>query len=438
MAAPPTASKSTTPTVACRYHRRREAVGVCARCEKPLCRDCMNPTGVGFKCGPCAGGKVASSKRRESEGGTPGWQRPAAVAVAVAVAMVLGVIAVNLLGGGEDESTAPLGNEASDLLAAPGSVERRVEFEGADELAIGATLALPSSDAGAGSGLTGVIVIPGFGPTTRDGVGAPGTLADPFYADLSRSFTEAGMASLRYDKRGTGQSVLDPDEALTFDDMVTDAAAAVSFLAERAEIDPERIAVVGHEEGGLVALDLAGSDPRVGSLVLISVPGRPLLEVLTDDFNNSGHDDEVAGLQTVVNGLLAGQGLPDQASLPPFLRNFFPTAEQRYLEALFAFDPVAEAREVDVPVLLVRGDAATGIGAADADALAAALGPETDVVVAPDAGPTLQEISPLAGEASSDPNAASHMHGGGAPAVASERDQGAMTAITEFLVTSVA
>jgi pimeloyl-ACP methyl ester carboxylesterase len=358
--------------------------------------------------------------------------------VVVAVAVVLGVVAASLFGGGEEDRRAASPDESSEAAAAAGVIERRVQFAGADELQIGATLALPELDAAAGEGLAGVVVIPGFGPTTRDGISPPGAIPDPFYADLSRSFTEAGLASLRYDKRGTGQSALTPDETLAFDDMVTDAAAAVGFLAERAEIDPERIAVVGHEEGGLVALDLAGSDPRVGSLVLISVPGRPLLEVLTDDFNNSGHDDEVAGLQTVVNGLLAGQGLPDQASLPPFLRNFFPTAEQGYLEALFAFDPVAEAREVDVPVLLVRGDAATGIEAADADALVAALGPETDVVVAPDAGPTLQEISPLAGGDSSDPNAASHMHGGGAPAVASERDQGAMTAITEFLVTSVA
>jgi pimeloyl-ACP methyl ester carboxylesterase len=434
MAAPPTASTSTRSTATCRHHRRREAVGRCATCNEPLCRDCMNPTGVGFKCGPCTGGKATSSKRSSPQSARPGWLRPAAVAAAVAV--VLGVLAANLLDGGGGQDTAAPGGEVTEEAAASGPVERRVQFQGADELDIGATLALPSPDAAPASGVAAVVVIPGFGPTTRDGVSPPGTSADPFYADLARKFTEAGMASLRYDKRGTGQSVLAQDEQLAFDDMATDAAAAVGFLAERSEVDPGRIAVVGHEEGGLVALQLAGTDPRVGSLVLISVPGRPLLEVLTDDFNNSGHEEEVAGLQAVVGGLLAGQGLPAPSELPPFLRNFFPTTQAGYLESLFALDPVAMAGEVDVPALVVRGDAATGISAADTDALVQALGPETEVVVSPEGGPTLQVIAPTAGGDSSDPTSSAHDHGAGAPTVAVERDQGVLAAITEFLATS--
>ncbi|MBA2438817.1 MAG: hypothetical protein H0V52_10800, partial [Acidimicrobiia bacterium] len=213
MAAPPTTSKPATSTssATCRYHRRKDAVGTCARCSEPLCRDCMNPTGVGFKCGPCTGGTTASSKG--SGKGAPSWLRPGALVVAVAV--VLGVVAATLLGGGDEGPASPQ-DETSAESSAAGAIERRVQFAGADELQIGATLALPELDAAAG-GLAGVVVIPGFGPTTRDGVSSPGA----FYADLSRSFTEAGLASLRYDKRGTGQSALAPDETLAFDDMVT-------------------------------------------------------------------------------------------------------------------------------------------------------------------------------------------------------------------------
>lgn len=423
------AASPTNTTRTCGYHRRREAVGTCVACERPLCRDCMNPTGVGFKCGPCTG----TGRRRGRSGGkahAPTWLRPAGVAVAVAV--VLGVVAANLLGGGtREEVGVQLGaDDAGDQQAPGGAIERQVQFEGAGQVDLAGALALPPGHAATGDALAGVVIVPGFGPTTRDGIAPPGTVPDPFYSDLSRTFTDAGMAVLRYDKRGTGQSVLPPDQELAFGDMVADGGAAVGFLADRMEVDPGRIAVVGHEEGGLVALEMAGSDQRVASLVLVSVPGRPLLEVLIDDFNNSGHAEEVDGLREVVGGLLAGQGLPDQTQLPPFLRNYFPEARQAYLEAIFSLDPVALASQVDVPTLIVRGDAATGISAIDADALAAAIGPESEVLVVPDAGPTLQVAEPVA-------DVPAHVHGESVPAFTSQRDPDAMARITEFLTTSI-
>ena len=418
MAAPPT----TTPRI-CGLHRRREAVGTCVTCEKALCRDCMNPTGVGFKCGPCTGAGRRSTKKGKQPG-APTWLRPAALAAAVAV--VLGVVAANLTGGGGQEELGA-GATAEQPAALGGAIERQVQFDGAGEVDLAGTLALPSGHAASGAQLAGVVIVPGFGPTTRDGIVAPGTVHDPFYSDLGRTFIDAGMAVLRYDKRGTGQSVLPPDQALSFGDMVVDAGAAVGFLADRLEVDPGRIAVVGHEEGGLVALDLAGSDPRASSLVLVSVPGRPLLEVLADDFANSSHADEVDELRAVVEGLLAGEGVPDQTELPPFLANFFPETEETYLQDIFSLDPVALASEVDVPTLIVRGEAATGISAADANALAGALGPDSEVVVASGAGPTLQVSEPSASV--SDP-----IHGESSPAPSTGRDTQAMARITEFVV----
>ncbi len=430
-------STTAKPTTTCRHHRRREAVGTCASCAAPLCRDCMNPTSVGFKCPPCTGGgggKAGQSKAGGGGTGAPTWLRPAVVAVVVAV--VLGVLAANLLGGDDGDDDAGTGDRTA-LDEATGVVERRVQFEGGEGLTIGATVAFPASAGGAEGGVAGVVIIPGFGPTNRDGLLPPAGVPDTLYADLSQTFVDAGLATLRYDKRGTGQSVLPPEEALAFDDMVADAAAAVSFLAERAEVNPERIAVVGHEEGGLVGLDLAGEDPRVSSLALVSVPGRPLLQVFTDDFNNSGHEEEVAGLQAVVGGLLAGEPLPETSELSPFLRGYFPATQQGYLEDLFALDPVALAREVDVPTLIVRGGAATGVSAADADALAGALGPEAEVVLAPDAGPTLSIVDPLTGVSdASDPRSASHEHGAGAPTVVTQRSEEAVADITSFLVSS--
>lgn len=66
---------------------------------------------------------------------------------------------------------------------------------------------------------------------------------------LSEALVKEGVVTLRYDKRGTGRSQLPAGTPLRFEDIVADAGAAVSFLAERSEVDPKRLAVIGHEEG---------------------------------------------------------------------------------------------------------------------------------------------------------------------------------------------
>ncbi|MBW3548035.1 MAG: alpha/beta hydrolase [Actinobacteria bacterium] len=351
----------------------------------------------------------------------------------MALALFVGGVLVSRVVGGEGPTTggsAPAGS--------PVSAERHLELDGADGLTIGATLALPAG-ASAGDGLAAVVVLPGFGPTDRNGLYPPGRPADPLYRDLSETLVDGGMVTLRYDKRGTGQSVLPPDATLTFDDMVADAAAAVEFLAERAEVDGQRIAVVGHEEGGLVALQLAASDPRVASIVLISVPGRPLVEVVAEDFRNSGHGDDVDDLESVVESLLAGQDLPEPDALPASVRGFFPVGQGEYARDLFSLDPMALARRVDVPALVVRGERSTGISAGDAEALVGALGDDAQVLAAPEAGHTLMVTDPPGAAIPAEPDPSEHAgpseHGG--PSGFGHRDEDALTRIRDFLASTL-
>jgi pimeloyl-ACP methyl ester carboxylesterase len=356
----------------------------------------------------------------------PGW-----LLLAAGVLLVGGVLVSRVLGGGESSSSS----DGSTSAASPVSAERHVQFDGAGGLTMGASLNLPAG-AAPGDGLAGVVILPGFGPTDRNGLYQPGRPADPLYRDLSTALVEGGMVTFRYDKRGTGQSVLPPGEPLAFEDMVADAAAAVSFVAERAEVDPERIAVVGHEEGGLVAMELASSDPRLAGIVLVSVPGRPLVEVVADDFRNSGHGEDVEDLRTVVASLLAGDDLPEPDAMPASVRGFFPAGHEQYARDIFAVDPVALARRVEVPTLVVRGDRATGISATDAEALREALGDGAEVSVAAEAGHTLMVVpvdeGPPGGVA-----ADSDDHAPAAAAFAGERDAGALDRIREFLLSTL-
>ncbi|MDP9389433.1 MAG: lysophospholipase, partial [Actinomycetota bacterium] len=217
----------------------------------------------------------------------------------------------------------------------------------------------------------------------------PGGQPDHLYRDVSEELAEAGMVSFRYDKRGTGQSPLPAGERLAFEDLAGDARAGVDLLAERSEVDPEALAVVGHDEGALLAMRLAASDPRVRTLVLISAPGRPLVDVIADDFRATHGEASAGTLREIVAGLMATGGLPRPDSLPPEHRDFFPADQAPYLREIFSVDPAADAGAVRVPALVVHGGRATFSTAVDAARLVEALGPHGEAVVAADAGPTL-------------------------------------------------
>ena len=150
--------------------------------------------------------------------------------------------------------------------------EREVRFSsGGIELA--GSLTLPS-----GSGPFPVaIAISGSGVQDRDG-----SASDPAEARLAPEiFARAGIALLRTDDRGAGESGGDSYQA-TFDDLVADAAAAIAFLAEQEAIDPTRIGLVGSSQGAAIAALTAIRHDGVAFLVFYSGMGLPGKDVLFD------------------------------------------------------------------------------------------------------------------------------------------------------------
>jgi uncharacterized protein len=392
------------PGATCANHRRRSAAATCSLCVARICTECVVPTPVGIKCGRCTGagkaaGPVGGRRPRSAGGARPGGRSTAlrrfgAAAVVASVALVGGV---GLALRGDDSAPSASGAPRPVADAAAGiATESVVAFTGAEGLRMRGSLRVPDEVAGPAPG---VVIIPGFGPTNRDGVAPPGGPADRLYRDLALRFAEAGVASIRYDKRGTGESPMAAEQTLRFDDMVADATAALAFLSERAETDPAALALVGHDEGGLIALRVAAADPRVGAVVLISTPGRPLADVLADDLMASAadpsHGEESAeALRDAVDRLLRTGHMPAPDALPGALRPVFPPGAEEYVTAIFSFDPAAEARAVDVPVLIVRGEHDSGVSAQDADRLREALRGDTDVLVGAGAGHTLALAGP--------------------------------------------
>jgi pimeloyl-ACP methyl ester carboxylesterase len=146
-----------------------------------------------------------------------------------------------------------------------------VENKSAD-IKLAGTLTLPKGD----GPFPAVVMITGSGPQDRDET----LFGHKSFLVIADHFARNGIAVLRCDDRGVGKSG-GKQEGATSADFATDTYAAVKYLQTRKEIDPKRIGLMGHSEGGLIAPMVAAAHPDdVAFLVLLAGPGLPGDEVL--------------------------------------------------------------------------------------------------------------------------------------------------------------
>lgn len=124
-----------------------------------------------------------------------------------------------------------------------------------------------------------VVMVTGSGPQDRD----EALLGHrPFFV-IADYLTRHGLAVLRYDDRGTAKSTGN-FAAATSDDFAEDALAAVEFLKSRSEVDPKKIGILGHSEGGMIAPICAARSKDVAFIVLLAgtgISGAQLLPIQT-------------------------------------------------------------------------------------------------------------------------------------------------------------
>ncbi len=198
----------------------------------------------------------------------------------VAVAALTAVATGACGSGGGEQDVAPTASSNSSSSPVP-YTERDVDFvQRVDGHTLAGTLSVPPGDGPHAA----VVLITGSGSQDRDET--IGTIK-PFAA-LADRLARAGIAVLRFDDRGVGGSGGAPVEVsgATTRDLARDGQAAVEFLASQPEIDPARVGVVGHSEGGLIAPIVANDSDAVRFVVLLAgsaVPGAQILEQQTAD-----------------------------------------------------------------------------------------------------------------------------------------------------------
>jgi len=238
-----------------------------------------------------------------------------------------------------------------------------------------------------------VVIIPGSGPTDRDG-NSPLGITAATYRLLAEALAAKGVTSIRIDKRGmfgSRAAVADPNEA-SFADYAADARAWAALAARRAGT---RCAwLIGHSEGGVVALQ-AAQDPRgLCGVVLVSAPGRPLSTVMRAQLRaNPANAPILDAALGVLDAADAGRTV-DPATLPAPLGAMFPIGVQRYLTRVGAIDPAALARTARVPVVIVQGDADLQTSVEQDARRIAAAQPRARLTVLPSVNHVLKQVGP--------------------------------------------
>ncbi|OUS93617.1 alpha/beta hydrolase [Rhodococcus sp. NCIMB 12038] len=265
-----------------------------------------------------------------------------------------------------------------------GVSERDVRFRSGDGTVLTGTVTVP---AGAESGPAAVILT-GSGRLDRDGDHAK--LPIGVSRALAEALAQAGVASLRYDKRGVARSGGDYLSA-GLSDNIADAAAAVDWLRTTGGFGRDAIAVIGHSEGACLAVALGadrGVDPA--ALVLLACPavtGRQVLHWQSDKV--------IAGLPTPVRAVLRALRIDvkerQRAALEKLSRTTTDTARMggrrvnaRWFREFLDFDPAPLLRENTAPVLAITGAKDVQVDPDDLAVIAELVPGEVDTVRVPD------------------------------------------------------
>jgi hypothetical protein len=191
------------------------------------------------------------------------------------------------------------------------------------------------------------LLIAGSGSTDHDGNGPqvkPATLKK-----LSDQLVAHKIATLRYDKRGAGgwKPEFGKPEDFRFKDYVDDAAALVNYLRSSGKFS--RLVLVGHSEGGLVAILTARQVP-IDRLVLLVTAARKQGDLIKAQLAKTLAPDTLDPITKAIDAMMAGQIVdppPEGLKIAPQM--------QPSMASAFTEDPIDPLKKIDQPTLIIGG-----------------------------------------------------------------------------------
>ncbi|MCA1020745.1 alpha/beta hydrolase [Halobacillus litoralis] len=220
------------------------------------------------------------------------------------------------------------------------------------------------------------LIIPGSGPTDRNGNSQGVQGRNDSLKMLAERLAEAGIASVRYDKRGAGRNraaAMD-EQNMRFEVFVNDAGQWVEKLSRDERFT--ETAVIGHSQGSLVGM-MAAEDHAVDAFVSLAGAGQPIDKILENQLRENLPEDLYEESLDVLEKLRDGE---DAGKVSPPLQSLFASDLQPFLRSWMSYDPADQIRELDVPVLLVNGTHDVQISVEEAERLKEA-GPDSQLLL---------------------------------------------------------
>ena len=179
------------------------------------------------------------------------------------------------------------------------------------------------------------------------------------FKQIAHVLSENGIAVLRYDDRGTGESGGNFIEA-SQEDFVQDARAAVAYLRTRDDILSERISLVGHSEGAIIAPQIAAEDSKIFAIVLLAGTAKTGDEVLREQFNFLLDSMEIPEEKRGEAGrhyenmlkIIKNEPVDKEAEekIKPLIE-----PQLKWLRSFVIHDPLAVLDDIEAAVLIING-----------------------------------------------------------------------------------
>lgn len=220
------------------------------------------------------------------------------------------------------------------------------------------------------------LIISGSGPTDRNGNNAQLTSMNT-NLNLADTLASNGIASLRYDKLGSGETGVGTHadgKGIDYNLFLKEAQDAAAFLRSQPDVDPGKLILVGHSEGALFALVLAQQMTSAGTppaaVILVSPLSVRYLDILTEQLTPQFDQAVASGqmtkeqadagkkeLATIIKSLRETGTLPS-GPIPPELQTLFNPGSAAFLAQIDKVDPGEVARQLPatLPVLVLHGD----------------------------------------------------------------------------------
>jgi uncharacterized protein len=213
-----------------------------------------------------------------------------------------------------------------------------------------------------------VLIVPGSGPTDRDGNNPLGISASP-YRLIAEGLAMHGIRSVRIDKRGMfGSSRAVPDaNAVSMEDYAADIQTWVATIREKMGVSC--VWVLGHSEGGLSALVAARQGGSICGLLLVSAPGRRLGDILRAQIAANPANGPIRDQAESIIAQLEARKRVEAAAVHPALLSLFRPEVQDFLISVLAIDPARLIADYCGPVLILQGLRDIQVGPVDAQQL---------------------------------------------------------------------